>query len=710
MCQQLLLEKNDPAAVPLLEKLAHDCPRDVARLHALCTLDGLSALRAPIVAGALADKHPGVRRHAIRLVEQPSPLFSDTQVAAALLKLADDADPQVRMQLAYTLGEWNDPRAAQSLARLLLAHGDDTFLRAAAISSIGEKNIEEVMIAELTSVGNGLRAVPQPGEKLSAQDSGTPRRAFPTEDLLKTLLGLAASYKNERALVRALDTIASPVDGKYAPWQIAALTGLLDALDRQRTPLASLGDKPSSPLKQALAKITSLFEASRATMADAKAPESERLLATWLLGRGPDRRKEDIDALGKLLVPQTSSALQAAIVDALGRLTVQAEKPDSESQATVTGILLAGWPAHGPQLRGRIVDVLIARESSLQSLLTALERGQVRATDIDAVRRQSLLTRLKGAQRERAEKLLAGATDPNRGKVVAEYQAALSLTGDNERGAAVFKKSCAACHKLADVGTVVGPDLSALTDRSPQSLLVALFDPNRAVEAKFLNYTVATQDGRTLTGMLLAETGNSLTLVGQEGKQQIVLRSEIAEMAGTGKSLMPEGMEKDLPPQAVSDLVAFLSTQGPPRKTFAGNQPEIIKPTYDGSLRLLATNAEIYGKTLIFEQKYRNLGYWQSENDAAAWSIEVTQPGAYAVSIDYACDDANAGNVFVLQAGAEKLSGRVAGTGNWDTYKSLKPGQITLAAGPQRIIFRPQGAIQGAMIDLREVKLMPVKE
>ena len=68
MAQQMLLWRGDQAAVPLLKKLASTSARPLARLHALCTLDGLNALTPESWQG-LADAHPGVRRHAVRLCE-----------------------------------------------------------------------------------------------------------------------------------------------------------------------------------------------------------------------------------------------------------------------------------------------------------------------------------------------------------------------------------------------------------------------------------------------------------------------------------------------------------------------------------------------------------------------------------------------------------------------------------------------------------------
>jgi putative heme-binding domain-containing protein len=253
----------------------------------------------------------------------------------------------------------------------------------------------------------------------------------------------------------------------------------------------------------------------------------------------------------------------------------------------------------------------------------------------------------------------------------------------------------------------VGPDLTALSDRSPGTMLTHILDPNRAVEAKFLSYTLITTDGRTFNGMLAGETSTSVTLVAQENKQQVVLRSEIEELAASGKSLMPEGVEKEISPQAMADLLAFLATLGPPRRQFAGNQPEVVQPFNDGSLRLFATQCEIYGSTIVFEEKYRNLGYWSSENDQAVWTMNVVQPGRYAVTLDYACDDGAAGNTFQIELGSQRLSGQVTATGSWDNYRRMKVGDLDLTAGTHRLTFRSQGPLRGPLIDLRDVKLSP---
>jgi putative membrane-bound dehydrogenase-like protein len=674
MAQQLLVERQDSSAASALKQMVRQARRPLARLHALCTLDGLKSLDEPTLLAAIDDEHPGVRRHAARLSEEF--LDESPQLLAAMSKLVNDDDPQLRLQVAYSLGASTRPQASEALARLLLARGDDRYLAAAALSSVRDAQLPAVLAEVL---GNG-----------SAERHG---------ELIATLLNLAAASRSEAALAQALAVIAEPKENQYAPWQLNSLAGLLDALDRRQMSLSKLQKKASGTLAQSLDKLRDAFAYARQVAADPRAPDSDRVLAVALLGRGMDRRQEDLDALASLLAPQTSAAVQIAVLDALGKL----------DDKNIPQIVLAGWKSYGPALRTRALDALASRASGQQALLAALENKQLLAADIDAARRQQLLARLKGRDRERAETLLTSGADSNRQRVIEQYQAAVTMTGDQTRGAAVFKKTCSACHRLGDVGHAIGPDLTALTDRSPRSMLVAMLDPNRAVEAKFVSYTAVTGDGRTFTGMLAGETGNSVTLVGQENKQQLILRSDLEALESSGKSLMPEGMEKDLPPQAVADVIAFLNAQGPPRKAFAGNNPEVVRPYVDGSIRLLATMCEIYGKTLVFEETYRNLGYWHSENDRAVWEFEIERPGKYNVSLDYACDK-EAGNHVAVDVDSAQLVGEVKGSGGWDNYRRMKLGDVELAAGRHKLFVHSQGTIKQALMDLREIRLTPYEK
>jgi putative heme-binding domain-containing protein len=455
-------------------------------------------------------------------------------------------------------------------------------------------------------------------------------------------------------------------------------------------------------LRDAIQQLAGLFDSARATLGDSLRPLDERLQAVRLLGRGLEHQQEDRALLVKLLVPQTEPELQAAAVAGLGRLR-DAQVPDD---------LLRGWKGYAPPLRARILDVLLQRDDWTRNVLDAVEHQQILVFEIDAVRRQRLLQHRDAAVRERAGRLLASAVNPDRQKVVESYQSVLTTKGDAPRGQVAFGKICAACHQLGGIGHVVGPDLASVGDKSAPSLLIAILDPNRAVEARYINYVAQTKNGLTFTGVLASETGNSITLIGQEGKQQVILRTDLEELSSTNKSVMPEGLEKDLKPQDVADLIAFIQAGVPvaKRKVFQGNQPELVRPESDGNLWLLPTTCEIYGSTLVLEKQYANLGYWSSEDDRAVWSVDVSRPGRYAVFLNWACQNDSAGNLFVLQAGPERLTGKVQGTGSWDNYRQTKVGEIAMAAGRQQLVFRSVGKPAGGLIDLRAVKLVPLSK
>src|SRR5205823_10976211 len=104
----------------------------------------------------------------------------------------------------------------------------------------------------------------------------------------------------------------------------------------------------------------------------------------------------------------------------------------------------------------------------------------------------------------------------------------------------------------------VGADLNAIRDQGSETILLNILDPNREVKPQFLSYVVATNAGRTVTGMISAETANSLTVRRPDGTSETLLRIDIEELRSTGLSFMPEGLEKQIDVPAMADLLAYL--------------------------------------------------------------------------------------------------------------------------------------------------------
>ncbi len=640
-----------------------------ARLHAICILNGRKQLDLQDMGAALRDPEPAVRTHAIRCIETADANGLRFTPPDALI---DDADPQVRMQLAYSAGQFEDPKASEALARILCRDADNPYIRAACLSSVGKRNIAEVTRALLK----------QPTVPATA---------------LGQFLPIALRLGDSRDVAELLARLTVGDDG-----QMRRVAELYEALGGNHATLAQLLDAGTGPKSGDLFKqLRAVHARARKVAVDAKAPEADRAVAVRVLAHGIGNDREDYKIIASLLTPQSPDSLQAAAIQSLAKGV----------DPNIARVLIAPWKGLSPTLRTQVLDALLSRPAWTRGLADALAKKQIAASEVDTPRRDRLLRHKDAEVRDVAAKVFARSSSPDRGRLVDEYLLTLPEKADPEAGAKVFAKVCAACHKLGEVGQAVGPDLASVGDRSVQGLLVAILDPNRAVEPRYVNYLAVTRDGRTLSGMIAGETSTSVTLIAADGKSHNLLRGEIEELTSTGKSLMPEGLEKDLPPQPMADLIAFVRARLPaaPRKTFPGNQPDVVRPGKDRVLKLPASKAAVYGPHLVFEEKYANLGYWSSPQDHAVWTLELPQGATFDVWIEYACDDAVAGNAFVLGAAGQELSGKVAGTGSWDHYRRVRVGTLTLPAGRHELTMRSQSAVRGALIDLKEIQLLPAR-
>ena len=335
--------------------------------------------------------------------------------------------------------------------------------------------------------------------------------------------------------------------------------------------------------------------------------------------------------------------------------------------------------------------------------MESLREQVIEVNAIGSTHRQKLISHASKKVQAAATKLFgAAATPADRMAVLDQYRMASPTAGDAALGQAVFAKTCAACHRVKGIGHEVGPDLAAVKDRSAKAMLTAILDPNAAVEDKYRSYTVLTIDGVAEAGIIAGESSTAIELLLQDGKKKTILRDDIEVLQGTGKSLMPEEIEKNISPAEMSHLLAFLNDIGPPPKQFAGNDPVTVKASDDGTICLEAANCRIYGEQIRFEPQYKNIGYWNAPGDHVQWTLEVEKPGRYEVWLDYACPDHTAGNRFQFSCGDQTLTGKIEGTGTWDDYRQVKLGTIDLGASATIAGFRSQGPLKKSLLDLRD--------
>lgn len=522
--QRLFVERGDLSVVPSLRRMAALNRSPLARLHCLYTLAGLNAMKSDVLMVNLKHPEPRLRAHILRLAE---PLFAqDRELAEAAAERATDDSDLVRWQLAFSAGEMPNDLAVATLSRL----------------ARDPRNTGDIRTAMMTSLAGRATAFLET-LAADAEFAKLPHATGWYTELARML----GTDTNAAAGLSALALVVNEqFDSKI---RASILIALGDGLRRRGTTVQRLtrSAEADSKLGQLL---TTFFSKSLSSAKDIDRPIAERVSAVRTLAFFECSSCRE--SLRELLNPQVDPQLQIAAANSLGQL----------EHADVPKLLLAGWRSHSPALRREVVEALLRSTDRVGSLLDALESGAVLRGDIERDRKDLLLNHPKSELRDRAKKLLAGDVDANRAKVIAEYQSALQTPGDIAKGKLLFQQKCSNCHQIAGVGHVVGPNLQSVTNKSPADLLIAILDPNREAQPNFATYVVETQDGKVLNGLLTADTATSVTLRRAEAKEDVVLRSNIETIATSGKSLMPEGFEKDLPPAAVADLLAYLKSLG----------------------------------------------------------------------------------------------------------------------------------------------------
>ncbi|MCE9527297.1 MAG: c-type cytochrome [Planctomycetales bacterium] len=519
---RLIYQRQDQKAVLPLVKLATKSASPLGRIHALYALAGLNELEAEMVFANLENENAHVRQHAVRLAER---FIIDSPEIRKLLteKLPKDDSLQVRYQLALSLGEFPAAIATRNvaLAELAVKDGADPYMRTAILSSAQE------------GAGDLL---------LKLRNKADFRGTVPGREMIKLLATQIGKQQDAGDVIAVLQAITKLDQEDPATFQAI---------------IQALAAKPGSNLAKDLEQITggkaaevmkAVFTSALKTAADDKQPVPKRAAAVKQLATGP--LADSSELLTSFLEPTQPAELQAASLGALGSF----DAPE------VAGLLIDRYAAMSPRLKSQAADVLFSRTSWIVALLDAIEKEAISLGDVDPARLKLLTDHGDAAVRERAKKIVAKLQVTKRGDVLAAYKPVLEMKGDAARGKEAFKKTCAACHKLEGVGFELAPNLAAMKNRGPEAILLNVLDPNREVNPQYLNYVVQLEDGRTLNGIISAETATSLTLKRADNATDTVLRIDIDRLKSTGQSLMPEGLEKQVDKQAMADLLEYFKS------------------------------------------------------------------------------------------------------------------------------------------------------
>ena len=518
---RLIFERQDMRAVVPLRTMLRDSRSAVSRIHAAWSLNGLQALERSDLLCLLTDGDARVRKHAVRLSETR---LADPLVIEHLLPTASDDNIGVRFQAALTLGQIDDPRATEALAAIARRDLEDRWSRYAVLSSLSTSSVSFL----LTAINDTQFGATQAGREMMG------RLAY----------GIAARDDRvglDRVLTAlALDRYPHPASSTGVAMAIVSNIGA--GLKRRGQHLEQLTQGANSGARL----IDAMLRDAQATLlADDRDVESYQSavrlvgLCSFDTARGH---------LTGLLDTRRPREVQESAIDALTDFS------DSE----VASLLLTKYPTLTPDLQARTISRLLTRTEWLVQVLDAIDAGEVQVAHVSPVRRQIYMNSSHTEIRSRARKLFQSDVPSPRKQVIAEYESALPRSSDASRGRQIYRKACASCHQLGTEGHAVGPNLDSVKHRTPLEILTHVLDPNREVAPNFMQYVIHTSDGRSITGVIVSETAASVTLQQAEGLQRTILRDEMEQMRSLGISLMPEGVERDITPHQMADLIAFL--------------------------------------------------------------------------------------------------------------------------------------------------------
>jgi putative membrane-bound dehydrogenase-like protein len=601
------LAAKGTAALPVIAGVLHDGKSAEARRNAVWAatqIDGPAARAAARV--AFSDPDETVRQ----VVGHSVSLWRDREAVAALLGLLKGSTPHNQRIAAEALGRIGDQSVVPALldaagrpidrvfehsvtfALIELAdreatapglHSPNPLVRRAALVALDQMeggNLgPETVAAELHAKDPVLRenAVwiagrhPQWGGALGGYLRGRLDDPGLTAGDHEELTGQLARFAKSPG-VQAM--LAERLTDERAPRAVRLLVLRAMALAR----LKEAPDDWAVALSQALAGSDAevAHEAVAAVREVRSPPGRSGAIASAMVKIGADATAPAGVRLAALAsVPGGLSVVEPVLFDWL-RARLNADEPVATrglaaDVLTRTNLTTAQLSALADELKGlgpmEVDRMLAAFEKSTDEgvglrLLAALRESPARAgLRADAIKTR--LARYDARVRQEAEGLYALLNvDVAQQRAKLEELLAGVGGGDVRGGQAVFngpKAACASCHAVGYVGGKVGPDLTKIGSiRSERDLLESIVFPSVSFVRGYEPVVVMTKKGKSFAGVVRKDGPDEVVLALSATEEARIPREEIDDMQPGKVSIMPAGLDQQLTPRELADLVAFL--------------------------------------------------------------------------------------------------------------------------------------------------------
>lgn len=537
-------------AIPELEKLWKQKKADSRlRARALWALVKMPGKGSTYISQAIKDADPNIRIVGIRAARQLK-----LDVAGTVAKMINDADPQVKRELAIALHHNKDQNAPALWATLAAQNSgtDRWYLEALGIGA--DHQWDQFFKAYLKKVKDPLK------------DNGSKDIVWRarTDESLPYLSQLASDEKtpleNRLRYFRAFDFNTG----------IAKSTHLLKMLD--------LPNKTPDFTRLVLKHMD-----SKAVGSSASVQKTLKEVLPSLYGT-----PEYVDIIDQYKITSENPKLLQLAIEKYNMPiagTSLAALTESGGSSLITN-MLAGNDLEKSKLLLIALGSVGTRESLnlLQSVAFDtkynLEIRKLSATAIGRSRggrvRSQALAAAQNTPADVLEELKANAPSgprpgaavaanippPSTGKDLSSLFRELTARKANAaKGKAVFARTCFVCHQVNGAGLDFGPKLSEIGSKLPkEALLDNIVNPSNGINFGYETAEISMKDGSMVTGIVFSKTETEVDVKYPGGTTEKLKASDVKSIKELKTSLMPEGLDKTMNKQELADLLEYLSS------------------------------------------------------------------------------------------------------------------------------------------------------
>ena len=549
--RRILQDRRDVTVYPKLRGQVFETKDEHLALESLWALSVSGGADEAFLNDCLDHSSAKIRKWAVRYLGDQDEI-SPTSEEHLLKIAATENDGMVRSQLICTAKRLK-PTTGLAIERKVEREGDNSdpqfpLLHWWTIEKHCLSNIEQVVEActNATAWPSALMRetiIPRVIRRYTAEA---------TTETLKAVASIIVAAPSTKMRADLFSAIEKGLREELKERQIAVLNQFPIALQQQ---LTNAIDADSTALR-ILAKLHYELAWKKVLQlaADGKVAPATRIAMLELIG-------EIADPSGTAILQNAASLNQPEAVQ-LAALNALQQIPTADIREIV-----AGYAQMSAAVRGKARDVLLSRKTWAHVFLLSVKSGRYAKDEVTVDQLQKV-----AAFEDKELNDLVKSIWGNIGRGTPEEKLAdirrfnndlRAAAGDISRGHQVFLKTCAVCHELFGEGEKVGPELTHANRHDKDFLLTSIVDPSAVIRKEFLNYNVELKDGRSVSGLIVEQSANIVTLVAAKNERTTIPRDQIVSMQESALSLMPEGLLHPLTPQERRDLFSYLQSEKP---------------------------------------------------------------------------------------------------------------------------------------------------